>query len=419
MKEQAWYEAQLLERFLRYVQIDTTSDRSNTNTIPSTAGQWELARLLVAELRELGIEDVELNDECFVIARLKGVDSNRADDEPVGLLAHLDTTEDFIGSGVVPQVHRNYDGGKIQLSRDWVLDPEEFPDLRRYSGETIITTSGTTLLGADDKAGIAEIMTAAAWLQAHPTFRRSALELIFTPDEENAMGIRRFPRAQIRSRYCYTVDGGDEAIIEAECFNAWGVTVRCFGYSIHPGLARGKMINPITIATALISMLPQSESPEATDGRYGYYCPLSIEGTFESARIVLYIRDFERSEVERRVEVIRALGALLERTYPGSRVEVLAEKQYVNMQEAIDQHPQLVDYARRAIRESGMEPELAPIRGGTDGSQLTEMGIPTPNLFTGAHNIHGRNEWIALPAMIRATQTLINLSRLWADKQPV
>ena len=218
------------------------------------------------------------------------------------------------------------------------------------------------------------------------------------------------------------MDGQGDANIEAECFNAWGVTVRCFGYPIHPGSARGKMINPIVMATTLLSMLPQSESPQATDGRYGYYCPLEIEGTFESARIVFYIRDFEAEQAERRVEVIRTLGALLERIYPGSRVEVVAKQQYQNMRQEIERHPELLDYARHAIRNTGAEPQMQIIRGGTDGSQLTEMGIPTPNLFSGTYNIHGRYEWAALPAMVRASQTLIELAQRWgqhAEKIPI
>ena len=374
-----------------------------------------MARLLRERLRGIGIVDVQLTDACFLIARLPA-SAGRSDavgSDVIGFLAHLDTTEDFNGADVRPQVHVDWDGAPIRLGEHWALDPAEHAGLLPYRGQTIITASGDTLLGADDKAGMAEIVTAAAYLQDHPEIAHGPLELIFTPDEENGMGMRCFPHERSQARYCYTIDGGAEGGIEAECFNAYVVEVRFEGYSIHPGTARGTMVNPIGMAATLLGFVPQSESPEATDGRYGFYCPTEIEGDLGSARLTFLIRDFDRDAAQRAHRGAARRGRRAGACLPGGRVRLKVAQQYLNMHAGLQEPPQLLEYARQAVRDSGIEPRMLAIRGGTDGAQLTEMGIPTPNIFSGACNMHGRFEWVALPAMVRAVQVIVNLARLW------
>jgi tripeptide aminopeptidase len=330
-------------------------------------------------------------------------------------MSHVDTSPDSSGEHVQPQLHRSYDGGTLLLGGEVVLDPAEYPALRDYTGETVITSDGSTLLGADDKAGIAEIMTAVAYLHEHPEFPHGPIEIIFTPDEEIGRGMDHFPIDKLRSRYCYTIDGGDEGTVEAECFTAYLARVEFTGRVIHPGRARGKLVNATTMAGTFLSMLPRAETPEATDGRYGFYCPLEVGGDMGSAWVELIVRDFEMAEVERRIEALRSLARAVEASFPGGRVTVEAHEQYRNMRDILADHPNTVERATAAIRETGMEPKLEIIRGGTDGSRLTQMGIPTPNIFTGAQNMHGRHEWVALPAMVRSAKTILNLIRLWGE----
>ncbi len=405
-----WFESDLRDRFLRYVRVHTTSD-PHAATTPSTDRQFDLARMLEGELRDIGVSDVRLDRNCNLIARLPG----NAPGTPIGFMAHVDTAPDFSGAGVNPRVHEAYDGGVVRLNEEHSLDPAEYPMLARYEGETIITTDGDTLLGADDKAGVAEIMTAVKYLVDHPDLPRPDLEVIFTPDEEIGRGMATFPVNELTSKFCVTVDGTDEGTIEAECFTAYKVTVHFTGYSIHPGSARGKLANAASMASAYVSMLPRSESPEATDGRYGFYCTTEISGSISQATVVIIVRDFSMHEVQRRLDYLESLGRTTEGAFPGGKVRVTAERQYVNMAEFLDPHPELVERIREAIRQTGMEPELRVIRGGTDGARLSEHGIPTPNLFTGGQNLHGRYEWIALPAMVRASKTILNLVQLFAD----
>ena len=411
--DSGWFTSRLINRLVTYTRVHTTSDARSTST-PSTEGQWDLARLLETEIRGLGISDVSLDDHCNLIARIPGTTSNGT---PIGFLSHLDTAPDFSGEGVSPQIHENYDGGVIQLNEDHTLDPAVYPMLSRYVGDTVITTNGTTLLGADDKAGIAEIMTVVEYLLAHPEVPRPDLEIGFTPDEEIGRGLQKLPDGLLQSKFCFTLDGTDEGGIEAECFTGYKVTARFAGYSIHPGSARGKLANAATMASSFVANLPRSESPEATDGRYGFYATTRIEGSISEASVTILVRDFERAQIERRLDFLRALARTTEAGFPGGSVELDMEQQYLNMAEFVSPYPEILEHMRTAIRAVGIEPHEIEIRGGTDGARLSERGIPTPNLFTGGQNLHGRYEWIAAGAMERATKSAIHLVQLFAARQ--
>ena len=414
--EQRWIEERLLGRFLRYVAIDTTSDRHSKSS-PTTPGQIRLARILVEELREVGVSDVELDEAGFVFGRL-GPNLPRGSGSPpeIGFIAHLDTSDAAPGNDVRPRIHERYDGKAIHLEDGVMLDPDEFPELLRYKGQTIISSDGRTLLGADDKAGLAEIITAVEYLGKHPEILHGPLSLYFTPDEEQGLSMERFPVQKITSRYCYTFDGGEEGTIEAECFEGYKAEVRFYGKSIHTGVARGKLVNAVEMAGRFLSLLPGAESPQATDGRFGFYFPLEISGSIEEANLEIYLRDFEEQEVLRRVEALSAMARVVEAAFPRGKVEIKTEKQYANLRRYLQQAPQVLAYLEQAIRETGLEPSYQIIRGGTDGARLSELGIPTPNVFTGGHNYHSRQEWVALPAMLRAVHTAVNLCRLWAAR---
>ena len=417
--DRAWFESELLERFLRYVRVYTTSDRHATSR-PSTQRQIALCDILADELSALGVGDISRYANGVIIARLPGrpaAGGTAAAGTCIGFMAHVDTAPDFTGENVNPQVVRDYRGGPIALGTTGLsLSPDAYPVLEQYRGDTVITTDGSTLLGADDKAGIAEIMTALAWLIAHPEVPHAPLEIIFTTDEEIGKGMDGFPAEESRCRYCYTVDGGDEASIEAECFTAVHATVRFTGYAIHPGQARGKMVNPITMASAFVGMLPQAESPEATDGRFGFYCPVELEANLNEATLYLLIRDFEMSEVERRTATLHAIARAVEAAFPGGTVSVESEEQYRNMRDLIAEQPHVMELLEEALAATGVAAEQHSIRGGTDGSRFTQLGVPTPNIFTGAQNMHSRFEWVGLRAMVRASKTVVNLAQLWAGR---
>jgi tripeptide aminopeptidase len=424
------YAAELVERLVRYAEIGTTSDR-HIEDIPSTPNQWDLARLLVEELKALGITEVALDEHCYLMARIPaspGLESRPS----IGLMAHMDTASDVSGTGVKPRVISAYDGKPIVLgpiegaesdadgraaapAGNYVLDPAENPDLAEHVGDTIVVTDGSTLLGADDKAGLAAIMTAARYILSHPDMVHGPIELIFTPDEETGKGMNLFPLAKLRSKVCYTVDGGKAGEIEAECFTAYSVKAEFKGRSIHIGSARGKLANAVAMAGSFISMLPRSESPEATDGWYGYYCPLEMSGGLEHATVEVFLRDFTREGMDRRIEAVRSFAAAVEAQFPLGSVELRVEKQYVNMREKLDETPEVLERLMEAARRAGAEPFVKPIRGGTDGARLTEMGVPTPNIFTGGYNYHSRYEWASVADMVLATDTLLELLSLWAQ----
>ena len=399
-------------RFLRYARFWTTSDRSNTDT-PSTPGQWDLAKALTEELRGLGIE-VTLTDNCYVLARLPA--SPGLEQLPsVGFLAHLDTSEEVSGKDVKPTLVDEYDGNPIDLGGGLKLDPAVDPDLAAHKGKALIHPGGDTLLGADDKAGIAIIVGAAEYLLAHPEIPRCPLELIFSPDEETGKGLPALPINKIRSKICYTLDGGPLGELERECFNAWAAEVKFTGLSMHLGQARGSLVNAVLMASVYAAMLPRNESPEATDAYYGYYCPLSIKGDIESASLEVFVRDFDLKEGERKIAALDSFARAVEAQFPGGKAVVNSRLQYLNMKEKIDAHPLVVEKLRRAFLNTAVEIREKPIRGGTDGSRLTEMGIPTPNIFTGGRNFHSRLEWLSVQEMIVSCRLVVELVRLWSE----
>jgi tripeptide aminopeptidase len=411
--DDAQLEALVIPRFLNYVRCWTTSDH-HIEATPSTPGQWDLARALAEELRGLGIGEVELTDHCYVIARLPpspGAESRPA----VGFLAHLDTASDVSGKDVKPRMVNNYNGKIINLADGLVLDPALDTGLAAQKGKAIIHTDGTTLLGADDKAGIAEIMGALEWLLAHPEIKHGPVEIVFSPDEETGKGLPEFPLERIKSAACYTLDGGPLGELEVECFNAWEIKAQFQGRVIHPGYARGVMANAILMASSFAGMLPRSESPEATDGYYGYYNAMEIEGTPELCSLEIYIRDFEKPGIERRLAALDTFARAVEAQFPGGKVILESKAQYYNMKEKIDARPEVLEILKKAASNLGIQSYLKPIRGGTDGSRLTELGIPTPNIFTGGRNWHSRTEWAAVSEMILACKLVIELIRLWGE----
>ncbi len=413
---------ELLERFLRYVKIDTGSDESLAGEkTPSTDGQWDLLRLLADELREMGVGDVSLDEHGFLIARIPGNLPEGSLEECIGFMAHVDTNGDAPNKNVQPLVHESYNGKPIRLSNSVVINPTVDTLLEKYIGETLVTSDGTTLLGADDKAGVAEIMTAAAWFLGHPEFKRPTLELIFTPDEETGTGMNRFPLDKLRSKYCFTMDGSEEGELETECYYAFKAVIGFKGRAMHPGTARGRLVNATTMAGTFISMLPRNESPEATDGRFGNYWPHAVSGGLDAAELTVFYRSFSRNDIQRRGEALKTFAAAVEASFPGGEVQVDIKEQYRNMREKIDEHPQLIRRLRNAVRAMGIEPIEKPIRGGTDGARLTAMGIPTPNVFAGGVNFHSLSEWVALPAMIRAVGVVVKIAGEWAaaGKNPI
>ncbi|MDR1351930.1 MAG: peptidase T [Treponema sp.] len=401
----------LVPRFLGYARMGTAGEPHVKKT-PSTDCQWDLARFLAGELRSFGLADVALTDHCYVVARLPATPGKEG--FPVfGLLAHLDTSPDAPGDGVKPVLVRNYDGGKIALADGLSLDPDADGGLAAQKGRDIIHTGGTTLLGADDKAGIAEIMGAAEYLLSHPEIEHGPVEIIFTPDEETGKGLPDFPLDAVTASACYTLDGGPAGELEIECFNAYWAEARFKGKVIHPGTARGILVNAALMASYFAAMLPRTESPEATDGYYGYYCLTAIKGNHEEASLELIIRDFDLETAQRRVMALDSFARAVEAQFPGGKAAVSIKPQYSNMREKIEEKPFVMDKLKTAMENLGIAYKLKPIRGGTDGSRLTELGIPTPNIFTGGRNYHSRIEWLSVSEMISACRLVIELVRLW------
>lgn len=404
---------ELLERFLRYVQVDTQSD-AGSDGCPSTPGQLALGRMLVEELKAIGMEDVTMDDNGYVMATLPA-----NTDEPVptvGFLAHLDTATDMTGAGVKPRVIERYDGGDIVLNeaQNIVLSPREFPELAGYAGHTLVTTDGTTLLGADDKAGIAEIMTAMAYLLRHPEIKRGKVRVAFTPDEEIGRGAHRFDVAAFGADFAYTVDGGPLGELQYESFNAASAFVTFHGKNVHPGTAKGKMVNALRMAAAFLAKLPGREAPEETEGYEGFYHPVSLEGNVEQARLHCLIRDFDRDRFAARKRTLAAFAEEIGAAYGKDRVTLEIKDRYFNMREKIEPVMPIVDLARQAMENVGIKPVIKPIRGGTDGSQLSFMGLPTPNLFAGGENFHGRYEYVSVDTMVMAVKTIVEVIRLLA-----
>jgi tripeptide aminopeptidase len=399
---------QVLERFERYVRVDTQSRRDRTQS-PSTPGQLELGRLLVAELEALGLE-AELDAHGYVYAVLPG------EGPAVGLIAHMDTSPDAPGTGVEPLVHRDYDGGRIALPRaGTVLDPVAMPELAAKVGHDIVTGSGDTLLGADDKAGVAEIMAVVAHLAAHPELPRPSLRIAFTPDEEIGEGATLFDLERFGAEGAYTVDGSEVGELQDETFTGAGVVVTVEGVDVHPGFATGKLVHAGRLAARILTALPSDRlTPETTSGREGYVHPYELSGTAARAEIRLIVRDFDDDLLERHIDLVRATAEAVAATEPRARVTVDAVRQYPNMRRHLDAHPQVLAAAEAAIRAEGLEPRRTAIRGGTDGSVLSERGLPTPNLFTGGHEFHSVREWASVHDMATAAATLVHLAAAWA-----
>ncbi|MCM3720293.1 peptidase T [Fictibacillus phosphorivorans] len=406
---------EIIERFTSYVKVDTQSDASSEH-IPSTPGQLTLANMLVEELIEIGMEDVTIDGNGYVMATLP---SNTDKDVPViGFLAHVDTASDFTGKNVNPQIVEDYDGETIKLNEKLhiELSPKDFPSLKDYKGHTLITTDGTTLLGADNKAGIAEIMTAMKYLIDHPEIKHGNIRVAFTPDEEIGRGPHKFDVAAFGAKFAYTMDGGPLGELEYENFNAADAKIRILGKNIHPASAKGKMVNSAKIAMELQGKLPADEAPEFTEGYEGFYHLIGLKGDVELTEMVYIIRDHDKELFEKRKAKMQAIVDELREKYGQDNIQLEMKDTYYNMKEKIEPVKEIVDLAYKAMKNLGIEPIVKPIRGGTDGSQLSFMGLPTPNIFTGGENYHGRYEYISVDNMIKATKVIVELVQLFEQE---
>lgn len=405
----------LMKRLTSYVRVDTQSDE-NSETCPTTLGQLELGRKLVEELHSIGMQEIRIDDNGYVMATLP---SNTDHDVPViGFLAHLDTATDFTGKNVNPQIIEQYDGGDIMLNEEQqiIMSLEDFPELAGYKGHTLITTDGTTLLGADNKAGIAEIMTAMEYLITHPEIKHGKIRVAFTPDEEIGRGPERFDVEAFGAKYAYTVDGGPLGELEYESFNAAAAKITFKGKNVHPGTAKNKMVNSAKIAMEFHARLPIQEAPEFTDGYEGFYHLSSVKGDVEETELNYIIRDFDREQFEARKANLEQIARILQAAYGEERIELTIRDQYFNMREKIEPVKFIVDIAGEAMKQLDIEPHIVPIRGGTDGSQLSYMGLPTPNIFTGGENFHGRYEYVSVDHMEKATQVIIGIVQLFEQR---
>lgn len=410
------YNFTVLERFLRYVKIETTSDE-DSKTFPSDPKQLELSKLLVEELKEIGMQDVEMDEYGYVMATLP---SNSSKDVPViGFIAHVDTSPAVSGKNVNPVIHKNYQGGDIVLPADntKVIDVESNPVLKDMIGYDIVTSDGTTLLGADDKAGIAEIIDAMNYLITHPEIKHGTIRVCFTPDEEVGRGTEKFDVKKFGAKYAYTIDGGTRGEVETETFSADAVVIKFNGKNVHPGYAKGKMINSIKIAAKFLELLPKdSLSPETTEKREGYVHPTSINGNETQTTIKFIIRDFDAEKLKQYESLLKDLCGKAVEYFPGSSFDFEVIEQYRNMKYVLDQHPQVEAYAVEALERLGIKPIKSSIRGGTDGSRLCYMGLPTPNLFAGGHNFHAYTEFVAVQDMEAAVKMIVTLAQIWEEK---
>lgn len=406
----------LTERFLRYVKVNTQSD-DNSQQCPSTAGQIMLGEMLAAELKEIGLQDVTIDENGYVMATLPANIENAA--PVIGFLAHLDTSPDFTAENVNPQLVE-YSGGDIPLNREQniILSPAEFPDLKNYAGQTLITTDGNTLLGADDKAGIAEIVTAMDYLVSHPEVKHGKIRIAFTPDEEIGRGADRFDVARFGADFAYTLDGGPLGELEYENFNAAKAKITVKGLNVHPGTAKNRMKNSMKIAMELNNMLPAAEVPEHSEKYEGFYHLIGIEGTVENTHLSYIIRDHDAQLFRKRKEFLETAAGFLNRKYGAQTVNLDITDQYLNMKEKIEPVFYIVELARKAMSECGIESCVIPIRGGTDGSRLSYMGLPCPNIFAGGLNFHSRFEFIPIKSMEKAVEVIVKIAELSASQYP-
>ena len=400
------------ERLLDYVKVYTTSE-DGQEQIPSTMRQFDLARQLAEELKELGVEDAFVDAHCYVYGTIPATQGYE-DCTKLGFIAHMDTAPDFCGENVHPQIIENYDGKDVKLGESGrVLSVKQFPHLPSLKGRTLITTDGTTLLGADDKAGVAEIMTAAEYLMKHPEVKHGRIRIGFTPDEEIGKGVDFFDVKHFGATFAYTVDGGFEGELEYENFNAASARIEVQGRNIHPGYAKDKMINALQVVNELNNLLPPCQRPEHTEGYEGFYHLISIRGEVENASSEYIIRDHSRVKFEEKKRYLQAATALLTGKYGEGVIKLTLKDQYYNMREMVEPYPEVIDKAFQAMEKAGVTPIVRPIRGGTDGARLSYMGLPCPNLFTGGMNFHGKYEYCSLNTMQKAMQTILNLIELW------
>lgn len=403
---------QLINRFLGYVTIDTQSN-PNSDTTPSTEKQWNLATELAYELERIGLTDVTIDNNAYIMATLP---SNMDRPTPtIGFISHFDTTPDFSGTDVNPQIIRNYDGKDIVLNaqENIILSPDYFEDLLLYKGQTLITTDGTTLLGADDKAGIAEIVTAMEYIIQHPEIEHGEVKVAFTPDEEIGRGAHKFDVEKFGADWAYTVDGSQVGELEYENFNAAGAKVVIKGKSVHPGYAKGKMVNAISIANKFISILPPEETPQCTSGRQGFFHVHHFQGEIEHAEFELIIRDHDKSHFEKRKDLLLKIAEKLNNDY-NNCIELTIKDQYYNMREKVEPVLHIIEIAKEAMEAIGITPITKPIRGGTDGSQLSFMGLPCPNIFAGGHNFHGKYEYVPVESMQKAIEVIVKICEITA-----
>ena len=406
----------LIKRFISYVTVDTESDPESSTT-PSTAKQWDLANALVAELKAIGMQEVTIDKNAYIMATLP---SNIEEEVPViGFVSHFDTTPDFTGANVKPQIIENYDGGDIVLNEaeNIILSPKDFDDLLQYKGQTLITTDGTTLLGADDKAGIAEIISAMEYLVQHPELKHGKIRVGFTPDEEIGRGAHKFDVSKFGADWAYTMDGSQIGELEYENFNAASAVVTVKGKIVHPGYAKGKMINSMYIATDFINSLPRMETPEHTEDRQGFFHLYSINGEVDGTKLQYIIRDHDKTHFEARKAIMLQLAEELNSQFEKEIVTIEIKDQYFNMREKIEPVMHIVDIAEEAMKQAGVKPLIKPIRGGTDGSQLSFMGLPCPNIFAGGHNFHGRFEYVPVESMLKAIEVIVTIAQLVGKKQ--
>lgn len=403
----------LINRFVSYVTVDTESDPTSEST-PSTEKQWDLANALVEELKSIGMQEVSIDENAYIMATLP---SNSEKKLPViGFISHFDTSPDFTGANVKPQIIENYDGNDIILNKEQniILSPSYFEDLLLYKGQTLITTDGNTLLGADDKAGITEIISAMEYLINHPEIKHGTIKVGFTPDEEIGRGAHKFDVKKFGADWAYTMDGSQVGELEYENFNAAGAVVTVKGKIVHPGYAKGKMINSMYIATQFINSLPQLETPEHTEGREGFFHLHNMAGAVEETKLHYIIRDHDRLHFEARKNVINKLAEDLNTQYGREVITIEIKDQYFNMREKIEPVMHIVSIAEKAMVKANIKPLVKPIRGGTDGSQLSYMGLPCPNIFAGGHNFHGRYEYVPVESMQKAIEVIVNIAQLVA-----
>ncbi len=405
----------LTDRFLEYVKFDTQSDEL-TNMTPSTPGQMVFAQHLEKELHKLGLSDISLDENGYLMATLPGNITDR-NVPTVGFIAHLDTSPDMSGRHVSPRIVENYPGGDIVLNAtdNIVLSPDEFPELLNYVGQDLIVTDGNTLLGADDKAGVAEIISAVDFLLKHPEIKHGDIRIAFNPDEEIGLGAHKFDVARFGADWAYTMDGGEIGELEFENFNAAVATVTFKGRNVHPGYAKHKMINSMRIANQFIIMLPRWETPEHTEGYEGFYHLVGMQGSVENTTLTYIIRDHDRDRFERRKKELEHLVRKINQEFPGC-CSIEIKDQYYNMHEKIEPVMHVVEIAEEAMRQSGIPPKVQPIRGGTDGAQLSFKGLPCPNIFAGGLNFHGRYEFVPIPSMEKAKEVIVQIARLVAEK---